>query len=69
MKARRDNKKIFEPVIVTLETQDEVDKLLAILIYSPIVETLDIVDWWESLKDYSSDNYDMFHSKLGDAFL
>ncbi len=69
MKVETVEVKTFNPVRITLETQDEVDRLFAILNFAPIEEAVDLnEDNWDflysELKKYKTDCYLKYHSKL-----
>lgn len=55
MKVERKNN--FEPVLLILETQEEVNKVFALFNHSIIIDALQIPDWWEELEHFSTDNY------------
>jgi hypothetical protein len=58
----------FEPVQIVLETQEEVDKLFAIINHSRIADAVDLPNAWELLRPYRSDNYRAFFQKLQTRF-
>ena len=52
----------FRPIIVVLESQEEVDKLYAVCTCVWLSDALDLDGWWEQLTPYASkhsDNYVM----------
>ena len=59
-------KPIFDPVVITLETQEEVDKLFAIVNFVPIHDLLEMNKLREGLLEFKSVNYIGFHNKLKD---
>ena len=59
----------FRPVHITLETQDEVDRLFAIVNFVPIKEALGLYrdNWallWNKLCSLRSNNYSKYHDAL-----
>jgi len=54
----------FVPVVVTLETQEEVDKLFALLDHTTVNRELDIKGWWKLLDGYKSSDYKKHFNKL-----
>lgn len=54
----------FVPIQVTLETQEEVDKLFALANHSIINKNLQLDGWWEKLDMYRSGEYEKWHSVL-----
>lgn len=73
MKAERKNYK-FDPVILTLETQEEVDKMFAIFNCSRIVEALDAGvftnkhAWYKELMPFKDEECSTkWHAKLAEV--
>ena len=71
MKAYKKTGKPFTPIIVELESQDEVDFIYALFNYTPISGVadnsgIDPQNWRIALEDYMSD-YSKFHEKLRTA--
>lgn len=66
MKAERvEPKQEFVPVIVTLESQAEVDALFAVVNYGKITDVLPAIDrWWSKLAPFKSKNYCSLWDKL-----
>ena len=61
--------KEFKPVKITLETQDEVDRLFAIINFIPIDEVLNLHEdnWallWDELNQCKSSGYNKYHDRL-----
>jgi len=55
----------FRSVVVTLETQEEVDILYAMLNYKPLVQAIPEIDGlWQLLKPYKSVLHNGFHETL-----
>lgn len=56
---------VFKPIQITLETQDEIDKVFTLFNNSKIVEALHIETWWEKLSQYHiSAETTKLHEKL-----
>lgn len=55
---------VFDPVKIVLETQEEVDKVFAMLNYSPIVNALQLGNWYQKLQSYRTENYRNYHDHL-----
>ena len=66
MKAKRaEPKQEFVPVIVTLESQEEVDSLYAVVNHTTIRCVVPVVAEWQSkLKPFRSYDYQLLHNKL-----
>jgi hypothetical protein len=66
MKAERAKEiKTFTPVILTLETQGEVDKLYALFVHSRLCDAIDLGGFWAVLSEfYNEENTDRMHAKL-----
>lgn len=62
MKATSERK--FQPVILTLETQEEVDKLFALLNHSAISDAVGFTEEYLVLKPYISDKKNLYHFNL-----
>jgi len=54
----------FVPVVVTLETQEEVDKLFALLDHCTVNRELGTKDWWKLLEKYKSKGYEKYFNKF-----
>ncbi len=57
----------FIPVILTLESQEEIDKLFALFNYMPISDVLRLTDWYCKLQPFISKNIDELHTQLCDG--
>lgn len=44
MKVKRTKEEQFVPVIITLETQDEVDQLFGVCNFAPLCDVIDIIN-------------------------
>lgn len=61
MKAQRNEEKQFNPVILTLETQHEVDALAAIFRHGILSENiLNIKDGWDLIARYEKNSDEIF---------
>jgi len=71
MKAERiEPKQEFVPVIVTLESQEEVDSLYAVCNNFTTMDALPaLTGWWEKLKPFCSSVRHDFHRLFRDAIL
>lgn len=57
----------FIPISLILETQEEVDKFMAIFEHTGLTYALNINNWYELLEDYSDEeNYDKWWEKIND---
>ena len=54
----------FRPVIVTLETQSEVDMLFTMINCVPIVDSLDVGGIYKVLQPFKSTQVNELHNKL-----
>jgi hypothetical protein len=55
----------FQPVMITLETQGEVDAIFAVLNHHGLQEALGLSsDAWKDLDPYVSENYKAKHSAI-----
>ncbi len=66
MKAeRKQTKQGFVPVIVTLESQEEVDMLFVLCNHSVITRTFPVLNgWWNKLTPFRSHSYDALFSRV-----
>lgn len=67
MKAQYTTEKQFQPVSLTLETQQEVDAIFVLLNHTTISESLDLHDQWTKLAPFKSANWAGLHDKLQQA--
>ena len=69
MKATREKiKPPFTPVVITLETQEEVDQFYTMVNTSQITQVLNINNWYEKVEDYASDKVGEMHADLQNIF-
>lgn len=69
MKAEREeHEQPFIPVIVTLESQEEVDKLFALCNNSAIYEAIGLKGWYEMLREFHTTAYNEYHTALSNIF-
>ena len=54
----------FKPICITLESQEDVDKVYAILDHSSIVRAFNIENWYKQLRPFRTGAYTKYHSKL-----
>jgi hypothetical protein len=67
MKVSREVIEKFVPVVVTLETQDEVDKLFAVVNFIPIARIVDDDDKLFNLREgMESNGYSKYHKQLSE---
>lgn len=60
-----EQEKSFKPVVITLETQEEVDKIFAMFNHVTLSETLEFdLNWTDMLELFSSDEYKEYHRRL-----
>jgi len=66
MKAeRKEPKHEFIPVVLTLETQEEVDQVFSLLNFTTIRQTVDLEQFiGQHLEPYASDKYIKYHDAL-----
>lgn len=69
MKAERaEPKQEFVPVIVTLESQEEVDALFVVCNHAKMTNTLPAINgWWSKLEDFRSFNSRLLWDKFDAA--
>jgi hypothetical protein len=58
----------FTPVVLTLETQEEVDKVFAIFNFARIVDAVGLPDAYEHLDRFTTKAADKYHSAIGALF-
>ena len=58
----------FTPVILTLESQEEVDKIFAIMNYTPLHVALNFNGVWEQLDQFKTNEYYHFHDIIEKVF-
>jgi uncharacterized protein YpbB len=61
MKAEK--KERFMPVILTLETQEEVDKIFALMNHKDLADAVELGDD-NPLAGFETDNYEIYHERL-----
>lgn len=54
----------FEPILLTIETQDELDRLFALCNHSLISDRLMLYNMQDLLHPHRSDNYVKYHNEL-----
>ena len=62
MKAERKEMKEFKPVVLTLETQDEVNKLFALMNHTDLIKATNLID--NPLAGLQTNEYDEYHENL-----
>lgn len=67
MKAERKHK-VFVPIRVTFETQEEIDKFYALCNFRPLSDVIDLDGWLEQIQEFHTDGYNKFHDKLSEKF-
>lgn len=65
MKVEQIQPKVFQPVTLTLETQDEVNGLFALLNHVKVAECVNMHNGFsEQLEPYITPDYRIFHNSL-----
>ena len=68
MKAERIEPQVeFVPVVITLETQEEVDKMFAVLVHCKINTAVSMNNWWKALNSYKTNDYRVYFDKLDEV--
>jgi len=63
-------KEEFKPVVITLETQDEVDQMYAVANFDPLGSLFDEGGFgklWEKLKEFKSQGYQKWFDKINSS--
>ena len=61
MKVKQKNGK-FRPIVITLETQEEVDGMFTLANYAGLTRAVGLLDMYEELEGYQTDGADnLFH--------
>lgn len=67
---RIEKDKVFEPVKVVLETQEEVNAFYALINHSSIVQAIPVFEgWWNKLTKFTTPDYQNIHKKLNDSVI
>lgn len=64
MKATRDE--VFTPVILTLETQAEVDGVFTLLNHALLAKAVELPDAWETLRGFRGPNASKLFDRVSD---
>ena len=68
MKVERTEPKVkFVPIVITLETQEEIDKMYAVLVHCKINIAVNINHWWKALDWYKTNDYRVYFNKLDEV--
>lgn len=68
MKSTQHADPVFRPVLVTLETQQEVDALYAFLTHAKLSNPVGLIDQHDELRPFSTDRY-LYYFNILDGLL
>lgn len=54
----------FKPVVLILESQEEIDKVFSLVNYTPICKALKLGELYELLFTFKTDGYQTYHKIL-----